>query len=754
MLQSLMVRVLVFPILFLGFTSFLSAQQAILHGIVLDDEEGDPLVAATVQCGGEGTFTDNRGFFELAIDFGEQTVTVSYVGYHMAEQKLVVDTDSLFMEIRLNPSASLLGEVTVTTGKYEQPLGETTASIEVLKPALLEQTNTTSIDEVLGKVPGVSIIDGQANIRGGSGYSYGAGSRVLVLVDDIPAYQADAGFPNWDDFPQENMAQMEVVKGATSALYGSSALNGIINLRTAYAKENPVTKASIFYGSTLTPRDKAKKWWDKAPNEKGFSISDARRMGKMDLVNAVYFLDRNSVNRENYNRYGRLNSKLRYRLSDGVELGIRGSFNRGVNQSFFYWQDSEAGAYQGDSSTYNTGDYFRFSIDPYLKIINSRGDRHEVKTRYFGVDNKNNDNRSNKSSLFYGEYQFLHRMPKISTLLTTGVVNLGTSVNAELYGDTVLTSSNLAVFAQLEKKFWEHLTINAGFRLEQNTVEGPSQIGNDMIPDGRIQETKPVFRIGANYQVAEGTYLRGSWGQGYRYPTIAEKYISTSFGATLVSPNLMLKSETGWSAELGLKQGFEIGTFQGLADLAAYWSEYFDMMEFVFTGLVNGFQSQNIGDTRIRGFDFSLNGRGEILGIPTFLLAGYTFIDPRFQHFTERDSNNSSAGYNILKYRSKHLVKFDVQTDATKFNVGLSFQYTSNQEAVDRVFYLFIPGIEEFRNTHRGYAITDIRLSYKFSNIFTLTGQMKNLFNVEYSVRPGLLEPPRNISFRLDYKFS
>ena len=752
MLHSSCVKISVF-LLIVIWSNLVQAQEVVVQGTIIDRREGDPLVAATIQWEDRGTFSDHRGQFSLNIPPGQHQLTVSYVGYETEVWPVHVHGDSLTIKILLTPTSNMLGEVTVTVGKYEQPLGETTASIEIIRPGLLEQTNTTSIDEVLGKVPGVAIIDGQANIRGGSGFSYGAGSRVLVLVDDIPAYQADAGFPNWDDFPMESMAQMEVVKGAASALYGSSALNGIINLRTAYGRDEPVTKAAVFYGSTLNPADLQRKWWDKAPGEYGISVSDARRIGKFDFVHAFYYLDRNSVNRENYNQYGRFNSKIRYQLTDRIELGIRGSFNRGINQGFFYWKDSESGAYQGDSSTYSTGDYLRFSVDPYVKVINSRGDRHELKGRYFDVDNRNNANRSNKSQLYYGEYQFLHRMPSINGVMTLGLVSLNTSVRAELYGDTTLNSNNLAFFAQLEKKFLGRLTINGGFRYEQNVVNGPAQIGDDRIPNGKVKASKPVFSVGANYQLRKSTFVRGSWGQGYRYPTIAEKYISTAFGATLVSPNLSLQSETGWSAELGIKQGFEVGEFQGFADLAAYWSEYFEMMEFVFTGLIKGFQAQNIGDTRIRGFDFSVNGRGKLFGIPSFLLAGYTFIDPRFQDFTARDSINSTADYNILKYRSKHLVKFDLQTDQRKINFGLSIQYTSNQEAVDRVFYLFIPGIETFRENHRGYAITDIRVLFKATHHITLTTQLRNLFNVEYSLRPGLLEPPRNLMFRLDYKW-
>jgi iron complex outermembrane receptor protein len=117
---------------------------------------------------------------------------------------------------------------------------------------------------------------------------------VLLLVDDIPALQADAGFPNWDDFPVENLAQIEVVKGASSALYGSSALNGIINIRTAYATAEPKTKFSSFYTAFFNPKDLSKKWWDSPRYNFGLSVSDSRKVGKLDLVHGVYFLDSDS----------------------------------------------------------------------------------------------------------------------------------------------------------------------------------------------------------------------------------------------------------------------------------------------------------------------------------------------------------------------------------------------------------------------------------------------------------------------------
>ncbi len=726
------------------------AQELVIAGKVVDDA-GDPLVGATIVCDAHGTYSDLNGEFILQVNDHRGSMRVSYVGFTTRIVDFDLRDTTTELIIMLESMADLLGEVTVTSGKYEQPLGETTVSIEVIKPALLQQTNTTSVDEVLQKIPGVNIIDGQANIRGGSGFSYGAGSRVLVLVDDIPAYQADAGFPNWNDFPVESVAQIEVVKGASSSLYGSSALNGIVNLRTAYAVADPVTKVSVFYNHTGNPALDSRKWWKSAPSEWGVSLSDARRIGKWDLVHSAYLLDGNSHNRDDFNRYGRLNSKLRYRLSNNVEVGLRGSVNRGKNQSFFYWRDADDGAYVGAPGTENTGNYLRYSIDPYLKVINDRGDRHEWRGRIFDVDNRNNAQRSNQSTLFYGEYQYLRRLPKIDAVLTAGLVGLGTKVKAELYGDTTLSSNNLAAFLQFEKKIGERWRLNTGWRYERNAVTGPTRIGDQQIENGKVIESKPVFRFGANYRAGKGTYLRASWGQGYRYPTIAEKYISTSFGSTLVSPNLSLKSETGWSAELGLKQAIDLAGFKALGDVSFFWSEYQDMMEFVFTGLIDGFQSQNIGDTEIRGAELSITGGTNLFGISSFVIAGYTYIDPRFKVFTERDQQNSTADYNILKYRSKHSLKIDYQTDLKRLNFGLSVQYTSNMEAVDRVFYLFIPGIEEFRKSHKGYALTGARLLYNFDSRLKVTLNTYNIFNVEYSPRPGILGPPRKYSLRIDY---
>src|SRR5690606_16173884 len=121
--------------------------------------------------------------------------------------------------------------------------------------------NTTQLDQIMNQVPGVNVYDSQISIRGGSGFSYGAGSRVLMLVDEIPMISADANDIKWNYLPLETTEQVEVIKGSASALYGSSALNGVINLRTMYAKSKPYTNVTLYTGSYDAPRNLKYKWW-------------------------------------------------------------------------------------------------------------------------------------------------------------------------------------------------------------------------------------------------------------------------------------------------------------------------------------------------------------------------------------------------------------------------------------------------------------------------------------------------------------
>ena len=123
-----------------------------------------------------------------------------------------------------------------------------TISLDVIRPELIANTAPTNMEETIGRINGVQVIDNQPTIRGGSGWSYGAGSRVQVLVNNMPILSGDAGQPQWTFIPTEGIESVEIIKGASSVLYGSSALNGVINIKTQQPQEKPFTQVSVSSG--------------------------------------------------------------------------------------------------------------------------------------------------------------------------------------------------------------------------------------------------------------------------------------------------------------------------------------------------------------------------------------------------------------------------------------------------------------------------------------------------------------------------
>lgn len=767
---------LFFPLIFIALTCLsLDAQNAVLSGVITDAATSEPLIGATVSIGEIGEVTEIDGSYEISIAPGTYTVKFNYIGYEEREERLTLSAgDRRTFDVQLAVRATLLQTATVTSGKYEKPLSEVTVSMEVLKPGLVESVNTVSVDEVLEKVPGVNIIDGQANIRGGSGFSYGAGSRVLLLVDDIPILQADAGFPQWNDVPIENIEQIEVVKGAASALYGSSAMNGIINIRTGFAKSKPEFKASIFHQVYGDPRDTSAVWWQRSPFRTGSSLAYKQKFGRFDLAVAGFALNEHSYNEATGESYQRINANMRYRFTDRLSIGLSANFNTGRNNNFFFWRNAEDGVFQADPRTLSFSRRTRYNIDPSLTYFDGLGNRHKILSRFYSVNNDVNNNQGNQSQVRYAEYQFQRQLSNVGLVFTAGYVIQDASVDAELYGNSTYTSFNQAAYAQLEQKLFDRLNLSAGFRYEANRINNPgftyfNGLEDIVIEPSVNEEAKPVLRFGANYQAARATYIRGSWGQGYRYPTIAETYIVTTFGGVPISPNPDLQSETGWSAELGVKQGFRISNFEGFVDLVGFYSAYQDMMEFNFVNIFpTGFQSQNVGDTYIGGGEITVAGQGKLFGLPTSLLAGYTYIDPKFAEFdatppifgevtTEAQLNaiNSSADFNILKYRSQHTFKFDIETRYRKLSAGLAVFYASHMEAVDAIFEnLVVPGLRQFRESNnKGYQVYNLRVAYNFTDRQKLSFLINNILNTAYSIRPGLMEAPINFTMRFDYGF-
>ena len=240
---------------FIVFNSW-SQNDSKIYGRVVD-ESGEVLAGASVIYRTDvsiGSVTDFDGNFELSVPSGKCKLICRFTGmksdtvtFQLAPGQTKEVNFTLFSYIKE------FKEVDVKVGKFDKPIEEQTVTMVVIKPELIENKNTRSIETALDQTPGLNILDGEPQIRGGSGFTFGVGSKVAVIVDDMPMLSGDAGRPEWGFIPVENISQIEVVKGAASVLSGSSALSGSVNIRTAYPSSKPKTKINIYSGVYSNP---------------------------------------------------------------------------------------------------------------------------------------------------------------------------------------------------------------------------------------------------------------------------------------------------------------------------------------------------------------------------------------------------------------------------------------------------------------------------------------------------------------------
>jgi len=730
-----------------------------VSGTVIDAVSGEPMIAVNISVDrGTGTATDLDGNYSLSLLTGRHSIIFSYLGYEGQQKEIEIEEGEDFrLNVEMKASSKMLEEVVISAGKYEQKLSEVTVSMEVIKPYQLVNQNIVSLDLILEKTPGISILDGQPSIRGGSGFSYGAGSRVLMLVDDLPMLSADAGDVKWNYLPVENLNQVEVIKGASSVLYGSSALNGVVNLRTRFPGNEPATEITLFGGATMNPARKELIWWDRQPLFAGISFSHLRKIGNLDLsLGGNYFKDEGYREGEYDNRIrGNLGLRYRFKKIEGLAAGLNISAMYVDKSDFLLWQDADSGVFKQPPASLTPLTGNRYNIDPYLEYSSRGGSRHSLRTRLYSVDNTFDDeDKDNASKLWYAEYRYLKRF-RSQTRWTSGLSFTRSKVVANLYDDHA--GSNVAIYSQLDAKVFKRLQVSTGVRWEVNTL------------DGDFYYSLPVLRVGLNYQAGENTFLRASLGQGYRFPSVAEKFTETNIGGLRIFPNPDLDPERGWSTEVGVKQGLTLGTWSGFADMALFWTEYSNMIEFTFGAYPPnpddiptlddiGFKALNIGKARISGLDCNFTLAGSAGPAALRFTGGYTYMNPVDPSLLDSADIVEEDGH-ILKYRRRHLVKLDLEADIWKIFAGVNFQYYSRMINVDEVFLdplignLLLPGFPDYwEENDNAYTLIDFRLGWNITERIRITAILKNALNVEYLGRPGDIGRPRNITLQLHFK--
>lgn len=785
----------------ISFCNVTGQNNGVFSGRVIDQVTSESLIGANIYLKKDmsvGTVSDFNGYFSISLSPGIHIFMVSYTGMKSQTVEISITADSTtHMNFKMEPFSTNFDEIIVKAGKFDKSIETQTVSIEILSPRLIDARNTESVETILDMIPGLTILDEEPQIRGGSGFTFGVGSKVAVFIDNLPVTSGDAGKTNWSLIPVENIKQIEVVKGASSVLSGASALSGAIYIRTNYPGIQPSTKVKVTTGLYTSPRSPAIAWWKGINYKAGASFLHSQQLGNghTDLVIGGMFSANMSYlgapvpgplvidtvpisDNEMANRKVRLNFNLRHRSKKikGLDFGLNGNMMYHKSSTVFAWLDDTTNFYRAYPGAVLLSKNTTFYFDPFVNFYSNMGFKHEFTSRIMYSYNDANNNQSTKSTFIYNNYQFGKSFKNLGNLdFIIGATNQYTYSYAHLYEASGSPSNylwNTSVFMEVEKKIGNLLNFSAGVRFENYQI-------NDTIRD-----SKPILRLGTSLKVGQETYLRASVGQGYRFPTITERYIKTTVGSFGVFDNPDLLPETSWNSEIGVKQGFKFAKYYGYIDVALFYQEYNNTIEYLFgfwdstyTFAVAGFKFVNTGKSKVTGIDISLTGQVRISdGFTLNTLFGYTYILPvtlQPNYIFARDyhpdgskdfsyeTTSVNPSRHILKYRFLHTVKMDIEANYKRFSIGFSLKYFSKIENLDKAIFDFEDATiasggttqpilyrKYYKNHNNGNVVIDSRVSYELGLRHKVSLISTNLLNRMYSLRPLKAEPMRNIALQ------
>ena len=317
-LYSLMLSLQLLLATALGLSCELAAQgkptDANIIGHVTDAKTGEHLAGITIAIKGTtfGTATDATGHYFLK-NLKQKSVTLVMrgLGYLSQERVIEVAPDKVIeVNFEAEPDNINIDEVVVSSNRQATLRRLAPTLVTVLDSKLFESANATNLAQGLIFQPGVRVENNCQNCGFNQVRINGLDGRYSqILIDSRPIMNALAGVYGLEQIPTNMIERVEVVRGGGSALFGSSAIAGVINIITKEPQRNSFTfnESMSFSGF---------KDLDNNLSFNGSLVSDDNRAGAMVFAQARYRKE-HDVNGDGYSELGRLDSR---------SLGFRGYF--------------------------------------------------------------------------------------------------------------------------------------------------------------------------------------------------------------------------------------------------------------------------------------------------------------------------------------------------------------------------------------------------------------------------------------------
>jgi len=693
-----MLRQLQIFILFIFFTPVIFSQGVTLSGYIAGPDSSS-IPGATITLSGTtlGTVTDNMGFYRMVkIIPGTYTLRVSFMGFETLEKKINISNPENHFDFYLKESNIDLNEVVVTGTKSEITLKNVPVLTQVISARkMLELGITNATDALQNMVPGINIRHEGTLVK--VTLQGMAAKYVLFLIDGERIAGEVDGDIDYSMLNLENIDRIEVIKGASSSLYGSNAIGGVINIITKkinepfdaklysrYSKYNELytggsialkkgiigSRTSINFSRTdgydITP-DSPHDWTQNPYTT--YQISQKFEITPSSKFSLIPYFTYYQFERAN------VSAKHAHDLYIDLNAGLKGQYFIGRNSiDFSYYRDR-----------YNT-----YSI---LEQLNNRRDTVSYDIiQTFRV--QGNFHISDKNILTAGLEYNTERL--FSIRMEGGIQN----------------ASEAVIYLQEDIHMGERWNLIAGLRGSNH-----SSYGLHAAP-----------KLSLMYKL-EPFNFRASAGTGFRSPALKDLYLYFEhFGQFIIEGNPQLKPESSKY----LSGSAEFSRPWNNSSVSVYRNVLSNMITEELVQLPDSssettYTYQNIASATIYGVDF-LSKQKIIKGV--WVSAGYSYVHSRDNethnqlYNTTKNSGNISVDYNFSKKNYSFTAQlycqlmgervylnpdgttgYDRPYSSWRFTISQEYKWLRISAGLDNIFGVVIPQNYDFISPGRRFFV-------------------------------------------------
>ncbi|EMT6383296.1 TonB-dependent vitamin B12 receptor BtuB [Providencia rettgeri] len=597
-------------------------------------------------------------------------------------------------------------QVVVSANRFEQPISSILAPVTVVTREDIDHWQSNTVIDVLRRLPGVDIAQNGGMGQQSSLFIRGTESRhVLVLIDGVRLNQAGiSGSSDMSQIPISLVQRIEYIRGARSAVYGSDAVGGVVNIITRRDNDGITLNAGI--GSH---------------SYQNYNGSTQQKIGENTTVTAAaaythtkgFDLAPKEVSPRQYDKDGF--------LSKSLWLGVEHQFSSEIL--------AYARAYGYDNRTsYDVSEYAGVSVD--TRKLYSR--TYETGLKY---------HQGKYSSSLMGSYGYSKDYnfdPRKGQYSESANLDESKQYNIQWGNSYLLDKGNISAGIDYQRQSIEpssYAMINEKQTLNNTGIylTGQYAIIDSVTAEAAIRSDHhsefnwhTTWQSGLSWEFHEGYKLVGSYATAYKAPNLTQLYAysSSAYGTTLGNPNLKPEESKQW--EIGVE-----GTTGPLFwQVNAYHNDIDNLIAYK-----SGYPTstyENIGEAEIKGVEWV----GEFETGILHHQVTYQYVDPRNKK-TDK----------VLERRAKQQVKYQLDWAIDKVDIGLTYQYIGSRYDND---YSQFPSR---RVKQGGVSLWDLTAAYPITSHLTIRGKIANMFDKDYETAYGYRTAGREYFLTGSYNF-